>query len=134
MLTLYVIPSGRKNSDINQTVESFSGLKMEFKSVHNIAEIMVLRKEVISEDDWFCVLFDNEKISEGLRTYLPVYFGYPSDVLVAIKKDKEDKTTQSPRFFKNHVELPDESLLPSKEGNYRFLRIMDGWVLENDLH
>ena len=137
-MILYIIKSGKKDADREQTIKSFHNTKGEpfFErviDVENIEHIIDLRAEYVDDSDWYCVMYDNEYISEGIQFALPMYFASTvADVLIFMKNES-GYITQSPRMFRKHVELKGESLMPSEDQGLKYTRVMDGWVKPNVL-
>lgn len=132
MISLYIIPSGEKNGDREKTARSFLNTKgapfyKRIVDVENVDHIIDVRKKSGDDAEWYCVMYDNEHITKGVQFALPVYLISDSDVLILIKNES-GYFTQSPRFFKKHVKLRNESLLPTEDQDLKYTRIMDGWV------
>jgi len=144
-ITLYIIPSGLKNADLDKTINSFTyynedideeiTLIKDVVRASSIRDIMMRRNG--NEDDWFIVVYDNEHITIGLAYAFMNFMRGNADVLV-VMKNVDEYITQSPRAFKNFVRLGQESLLPDKDAMSPvtkkplvYVRILDGWIREH---
>lgn len=138
-MILFIIKSGKRNASIPVLRASFidddgDSLFSEVVEVGNINAINDYGKTV----DWYGVLYDNEKCSIGLMDSLPIYFEYgttgenpkPIEYLVVHRKDKMMKIFTAPRFFRKHVVLQENSLMPINPESLKFEAPLDGWILE----
>jgi len=140
MLTLYIVESGDPTADHKRLIKSFGEVvssaiqAVRFNQIHSLKTIM----------PWYGVFWNNEIIDIQLMESLKIFLTneIPFDVYTVMKKqiDKEayfgHRVTQAPRFFRNHVQLSPDELMPwgkkeCKEG-LRFERILDGFILAQE--
>ena len=127
MLTIFIIPSDKKNADLEKTIASFSGIDTNIRVVGSPYQINNYEKK----GKWFGVFWDNEYIDEGVREALPVFFDHNNlELLILYKKENMIEATWRARLFRSHVYLLDDyrplCLWLNKE------IILDGWVLEHE--
>ena len=128
MLTLYIMKTHHENKCVADLYLSVSGLWIDRLVVGTVAEINEDQKDT----DWYLILFDHEKVSPDLRDAINTMLKINThvDVLVFMKKHKDEQITQSPRMFKSHVKLQKDSFMPEDNG-YKYERLLDGWVQSN---
>ena len=140
MLDLFVIKASKANSDVHRTVNSFvwqlkDGTKRPIfhkcYEAQNVQHVMKILKKIGVELDinvsWYGIMYDNEHLTQGLTFSLPYHLKTDFDVLQVIRNDHGDMN-QSPRFFRKHVVLPEESLMPSKVQILKYSLLVDGWI------
>ena len=129
MLDLFIIKAGQSNSDVEKTLESFSGSLFNCFIVDSVEEINGIKK--IS--DWYGVFYDNEIITDKLLVALPVFFSEShADVLTAYRTDDENLNISSimPRFFRKEIVLRDDCVNAIGD-SLVYEKILNGWILNN---
>jgi hypothetical protein len=119
-----------KKGNISEMVDSLLGVIYDLEVVDRIQEI----NEDIKESDWYAVFFDNEFVSADLRDAMNIVMKVDPDIDYFIFMEKDgDKIYQSPRMFKSHVMLNEDSLMPMQDGHedLKFERLLDGWVMKS---
>ena len=126
MLTLFVVQSCADAKDPSDTVRSFDGLANEIHFVPNLHAV----NEAMVHSDWYAVIYDDEHIDEPLMEGLKVFIEEsPADMLVLLKKSGESYF-RSPRLFRNHVMIRDDSLLPALD-DLSFDTVLNGMIHDN---
>ena len=127
MLTLFILKSGKEYADAALTLASFgNGLVVETVKPVTLADIHA--HEITTP--WYCVMHDNEQLDIMLQRSLLIFLTYSdADVLICYKKEREFNSTRSPRFFKKHVKIRTDCLLPQDEGSVKFDTILNGWIV-----
>ena len=127
MLTLFILKSGKEYADAALTLASFgSGLVVETVKPASLADI---QGHAITTP-WYCVMHDNEQLDIMLQRSLLIFLTYSdADVLICYKKEREFNSTRAPRFFKKHVKIRADCLLPQDEGSVKFDTILNGWIV-----
>ena len=132
MLTLFILKTSEENKSVKETFQSLEGIDHEGCLVKNIEEINNSEKNT----DWYLVLHDNEYLSvdlkEAVKNILTMNLTIPFDALIFLQKDLVGKFYQSPRLFKKHVRLKENSLLP-EDDSMKMVRILDGWVNQHGI-
>ena len=125
MITLFVVQSCADVQDPTETIASCAGIASE---VHQVASL----REINSTDrvnDWYAVLYDNERLDEQLLEGLKVFIEQSdADALVLFKTG--DKPSKSPRLFRRHITLRAGSLMP--EQDVKFETVLNGWIHDID--
>ena len=105
MLTLFVMPSGEENADINKTVRSFQSVRpIELVTITDWTQV-----NGKADSDWFGIFWDNEHLAVDLSEALPFYFSNLTyDALICYKYIGEEKASFRMRFFRRHVHLTDD--------------------------
>jgi hypothetical protein len=126
MLTLFVLPSGMPNADLNQTVQSFNRSGIPFKTV----QVTDWREiNAYDKDKWYGIFWDNEGIDANLETALPIHLGHnKADALIVYKRIAEKEAEYRPRFFRCAVWLK-EGFAPLATF-ITYETILDGWIKE----
>ena len=126
MITLFIVQGCADAKDPKESIDSFGKMASE---VHQVASL----KEINSTDranDWYAVLYDNERIDEQLKEGLKVFIEQTdADVLVLFKKAGE-RAFRSPRLFRRNITLKDGTLMPEQDA--KFETVLNGWV--HDIH
>ena len=129
-LTLFILKTTEENKSLTSTTASVDDLFDQFAVVENINEI----NGAFKKNDWFLVLYDNECLSvdlkEAVKNILTMDIAF--DALIFFQKDTDDKLYQSPRLFRKHVRLKENSLLP-EDDSMKMVRILDGWVNQHGI-
>ena len=126
MITLFVVQSCADAKDPAETISSFGSVASEIHRVASLAEI----NSTDRANDWYAVLYDNERLDEQLLEGLKVFIKQSdADALVLFKK-KGDTASKSPRIFRRHITLKDGSLMP--EQDVKFETVLNGWI--HDIH
>jgi hypothetical protein len=121
MITLFVVQSCADPKDPAETIRSFGSMASEIHQVASLGEI----NSTDRTNDWYAVMHDNERIDERLLEGLKVFVEYSdADALVLFKKG--DRVFKSPRFFRRHITLQDNTLMP--EQDVKFETVLNGWV------
>ena len=130
MLTLFILKTSEENKSVKETFQSLEGIDHEGCLVKNIEEINNSEKNT----DWYLVLYDNEYLSVDLKEAVKniLTMDIPFDALIFLQKDLVGKFYQSPRLFKKHVRLKENSLLP-EDDSMKMVRILDGWVNQHGI-
>jgi len=124
MITLFVVQSCADAKDPTKTIDSFGPMASEAHQVANLDEINS------TANDWYAILYDNECIDEQLKEGLKVFITQSNaDALVLFKK-RGDTAFKSPRLFRRHITLGDNTLMP--EQNVRFETVLNGWIHDID--
>ena len=139
MLTLYIIRSNEANANSDKTEESFSGMKYgeELVPIYTVLidGVSQIKEHKLSrKGQWYIVLYDNEKITIGLKESIPMYMcmlGGQIGAIILVKKTRDGRLFQAPRLFRSHVDLDDASLLPPESMGIKFERALDGWIVEH---
>jgi|FLOH01.1.fsa_nt_gi hypothetical protein len=127
MITLFIVQSCADAKDVNQTLDSFSGLVDEIWCVKSLDEVNKTERK----NDWYGVIYDDELIDERLNEGLKVFIEQSTaDVLVLFKINSDGNHSKSPRLFRRHVTLRDSSMMPEQE-DLVFETVLNGWVLPN---
>jgi len=132
MLTLFVVDSTGVPvlNDNIKAITSFRDMPHEIFRVKNYFEINKKEKTA----PWYGVIYDNEYIEEELYASLEYFFKLcTADVLVIMKKIQDEgelRVFKSPRFFRQHVRLQENSLLPT-DNDLQFETILNGWILDD---
>ncbi len=130
-LTLFAVRSGNDNSNLMNLINSFGEETIE--TVHSIDNLSQIKeKNILTE--WFGVFYDDEHIDQGLRVAIPIFL---TDITIEVfkfyRKTFDDginiEASISPRIFRKHIKLQDNSLLPIIPSRYE--TILNGWVLGN---
>jgi len=129
MLTLFIVNSDSRYADRERTRASFENIAQDIVPVWNFRDINSIQKVA----PWYGVIYDDEYIEDPLRVSLNTFFESDVDVLIVYKKELTDELhiTKSPRFFRKHIILQEDSLLPKAE-DVKFETILNGWILSND--
>jgi hypothetical protein len=129
MLTLFIIPSYAKNADVEKTIESFSGIDIDFKVVVASDYMEINRYKGVC--DWFGIFWDNERIDDGLKGALPVFLSYPNlELLILYKKEGVAEATWRVRMFRRKIYLLEDYCPLCMWANKEI--VLDGWILEHD--
>lgn len=127
MLTLYVFPadSDVEAKNFDNTVNSFGFIADEAILVkdRNISE---LAKQCKTQ--WFGYIFTDECLSMELAFGLPNFLVSNYDVIICMRRHFGNKISRSPRFFRNHVQIKDGSMLPIKTGDIQMITALDGFI------
>ena len=138
MITVYVIPcDSPERSDYSKVTES---LKPVADNVIWL-EHRRLNERREHKTPYFGFLFSDEWLDVGLQEALPIYLSQKKpdfEYLVLFKRVIENvqgvrntKIFQAPRIFRNDIIIAEgDSLVPENQESYKFLRVMDGWILE----
>ena len=125
MITLFVVQSCADAKDPAKTIASCAGIASEVHQVTSLAEV----NSTDRVNDWYAVLYDNECLDEQLLEGLKVFIEQSdADALVLFKTG--DKPSKSPRLFRRHITLQNNSLMP--EQDVKFETVLNGWV--HDIH
>jgi len=125
MITLFVVQSCADAKDPAKTIASCAGITSEVHQVASLGEI----NSTDRVNDWYAVMYDNEYIDERLLEGLKVFIKCSdADVLVLFKTG--DRVFKSPRLFRRHITLQDNSLMP--EQDVKFETVLNGWI--HDIH
>uniref|UniRef100_A0A6M3LGY6 Uncharacterized protein n=1 Tax=viral metagenome TaxID=1070528 RepID=A0A6M3LGY6_9ZZZZ len=130
MLTLFILKSGKEHADAAATLASFgNGLVSETVKPPALVDIHAYLAFGITTP-WYCVMHDNEQLDIMLQRSLLIFLTYTdADVLICYKKEREFNSTRAPRFFKKHVKIRADCLLPQDEGSVKFDTILNGWIV-----
>jgi len=130
MLTLFIVNSDSRNADRKKTIASFKDVTQGIETVWNLKDVNKIRKN----NPWYGVIYDDEYIEGALAVSLNTFFNSDADVLVVFKKVMTDELhiTKAPRFFRKHIILQEDSLLPKEPEDAKFETILNGWILSND--
>jgi hypothetical protein len=122
MITLFVVQSCADAKDPSETIASWGGVASEVHQVASLGEI----NSTDRVNDWYAVIYDNERIDEPLLEGLKVFVEQSeADVLVLYRK-KDDTGSKSPRIFRRNITLGDNTLMP--EQDVIFETVLNGWV------
>lgn len=126
-LTLFILVTTEENRSIKKTLNSLEDIDHEYIIVGSIDKINNSERKT----DWYLVLYDNEFLSLDLSSALKsiLTMNVPFDALIFLEK-YNGKFYQSPRLFKNHVKLRENSLLP-ENCSTKMERILDGWIYKH---
>lgn len=105
MLTLFVLPSGAKNADLDKTVGSFKSITpIELVTITDWREV-----NGRSNNSWMGIFWDNEGLGIDLAEALPFYFENPTyDALLCYKYINKENASYRMRFFRRHVHLMED--------------------------
>ena len=122
MITLFVVQSCADAKDPTGTIASCAEITSEVHQVANLGEI----NSTDRDNDWYAVLYDNERLDEQLLEGLKVFIKQSkADALVLFRKNG-DRASKSPRMFRRHITLGDNTLMP--EQDVVFETVLNGWV------
>jgi len=125
VITLFVVQSCADAKDPTETIASFGSTASEVHQVANLGEVN--RTDRIN--GWYAVMYDNERIDERLLEGLKVFIECSdADTLVLFKTG--DRVFKSPRIFRRHITLQNNSLMP--EQDVKFETVLNGWI--HDIH
>jgi len=127
MLDIFVVPSNQPNADIEKTIDSFVGIKLEY----DVIPVSSCKETNNSKNEWRLIIWDNEYIDEALRDAIPVFLNFNQyEILILYKKISEIEATWRYRLFRNHIYLAGDfcpvGVWFGREA------ILDGWVKEHD--
>ena len=135
MLTLYIIPSDRKEkANVQRAIDSFLPMPGSDKLKVEVLGNRDLHL-VEPETDWYGFLFDVEWLDEKIADALPVFMANDFDFLIAYKKvtvKGAPKIFFAPRFFRKEVKLIPHKLIAENEEDLKREKILNGWILEED--
>jgi len=121
MITLFIVQSCADAKDPTETIDSFGVLASEVHQVASLEEI----NSTDRENDWYGVIYDNERLDEPLLEGLKVFIDQSdADVLVLYKKG--ETVSKAPRIFRRHITLKPGSLMP--EQDIKFETVLNGWI------
>ena len=138
MLTMYILPCDNpERSDFNKSRESLSTvanriIELDHRNLNQIGN---------HRAKYFGFIFSDEWIDDGIKESIPLYLAQKRpdfDILVLMKKVLEntngirnDKIFQSPRIFRKDIKIESAgNLVPVEPEKYKFMRVLDGWILE----
>ena len=135
MLTLFIVNSDSQHADRAKTEASFGDIPQHIVPVWNFKDINTTQKNT----EWYGVIYDDEYIEDALKVSLNIFFESDADVLIVYRKELTDELhiTKAPRFFRKHVLLQEESLLPQEivygigVNLLKFETILNGWIISH---
>ena len=129
MLTVFVVESGADNADAEATVRSVLEAKVPIDKVVYVNHWNEINS--CEKGDWFCVLWDNERLSTGIQDAIKEHLKNPrAEVLIIYKRLEEKKASYRPRFMRRSIWLKEDYCPIS---NWVYLEtVLDGWILEHE--
>lgn len=132
MLTMFILPSGAHNKDIERTTKSIRDINTEVVVVKMKDNGIAYH---IIETSFYGFIYDNEYFSESVIKALPNFLkaGYFDCLLFYKQVDKVENMFKATRIFKEHVRLDSgNGFLPEgKPDDYKWETLLDGYIKED---
>ena len=129
-LHLFIARSGKPEPDIRKVLDSFGDhTVIVWQYVENDYDLI---NETIKLAPWYGIIYDNECVDEAFARSLPEFMAMADEheVLGVFRKIDDEKCSRSPRFYKKHVKLQTNSLMPAN--GELILPMLNGWLMEYD--
>ena len=133
MLTMFILPSGAGNRDLNRTVQSIVSMDVETFIVRMKDSGIAYH---VIETPFYGFIYDNEYFSESVIKALPNFLraGYFDCLLFYKQVDKIETMFKATRIFKEHVRLDSgNGFLPKgRPDDYTWETLLDGYIKEDE--
>lgn len=131
-LTLYILPSETKRNAPEKALESFGAINPPTHcEILDHRDLAGMVKHVRTR--WYGYLFSCEVLDKNLRVILPYCLGMRIDLIVLCQRvvSTKMKYYTTPRFFRSHVDIESDSLLPKGAIILREQKITEGWLVND---
>ena len=132
-LTIFILPSDGEGN-VNKLIDSLGDIPNHIK----ILSHRELEKEAQKvSTDWFGYFFLDECLQNELRDAIPVFLKCTDKECLTLfrrhmHEDSKPSYSQAPRIFMRHVKM--KGTQPSKEMEYSYERVLDGFIEDTDAY